>query len=59
MIDTNRFGVYSPDVFTSAAPDMMSFDEAQSKKLLRQEQERVEATSYKPKYSADGVPKWR
>ncbi|MCT3286674.1 universal stress protein [Lactiplantibacillus pentosus] len=58
VIDTNRFGVYSPDVFTSAAPDMMSFDEAQSKKLLEQAQERVEAHQLRAEIIRQtGVPK--
>ena len=49
VIDVNRFGVYSPDVFTSAAPDMMSFDQARIK---------LQPTSCTPKqFGKLGYPK--
>ncbi|ALO04167.1 universal stress protein [Lactiplantibacillus paraplantarum] len=58
VIDVNRFGVYSPDVFTSAAPDMMSFDQAQSKKLLERAQDQVAAHQlHAETIRQTGVPK--
>jgi len=58
VIDINRFGMYSADVFTRAVPDMMSFDQAQSKKLLERAQERVEAQHIEAEViRKTGVPK--
>jgi len=58
VIDINRFGMYSADVFTRAIPDMMSFDQEQSKKLLKQARERAEANHLAVEViSKTGVPK--
>lgn len=58
VIDVNRFGMYSADVFTRAIPDMMSFDQEQSKKLLKQARERAEANHLEVEViSKTGVPK--
>jgi len=58
VIDINRFGMYSADVFTRAIPDMMSFDQEQSKKLLKQARERAEANHLEVEViRKTGVPK--
>ncbi|ETC78171.1 putative universal stress protein [Lactiplantibacillus plantarum] len=58
VIDVNRFGVYSPDVFTSAAPDMMSFDQARVRNCWSGPRIKLQPTSCTPKqFGKLGYPK--